>query len=438
MKVIVLGAGVIGVSTAYFLAKSGHEVTVIDKSQSSAEGCSNSNGGQLSYSHIETWSNKSSLLSMLKNVFLANSYLHLKDFSNKEFYSWIAEFIKNSSNENYIKNCEKLFKISSLSKSLMQEILSEEPSLLNGKSFDLSKNGILHFYRNNKNFEAEIKKLEKFSFINRDFEILSAEECLKKEPNLTRLNDEKKLAGGIFFKDDESGDCHKFTQELEKICKEKYEVNFIFDCDIKNLLTNYKKITGINTNKGVLVADKYIFALGASSISLLKGIGIDPKIYPVKGYSLSIKCDEEFIAPNFTMTDNENKIVYSRLGNIFRAAGTVEMSGNNLSINKKNLNFLYSNVEKTFADFGDIKNVREWVGLRPFRPNSLPLIGDLSKFSNLLINAGHGSLGWTNALASAKIIDDLLAKKEIKDFNFLNKELHEIVYGKNNKIDSEL
>jgi D-amino-acid dehydrogenase len=425
MKVIVLGAGVIGVSTAYFLAKSGHEVVVIDRASSSAEGCSSANGGQLSYSHIETWSNKSSLMSMAKNIFLPSSYLYLKDFSNKEFYSWIAEFVKNSSNDNYVKNSEKLFKISTLSRALMYEIISEEASLLDGKSFDFSKNGILHFYRNKKNFEAEIKKLEKFNFISRDFEIFSAEECVKKEPNLTKLSDEKNLAGGVFFKNDESGDCHKFTQELEKICKEKYEVKFIHNCDIKNLLTNYKKITGINTSEGVLVADKYVYALGASSISLLKGIGIETKIYPVKGYSLSIKCDEKFIAPNMAMTDNENKIVYSRLGDIFRVAGTIEMSGNNLNMNKQNLNFLYNNVQKTFADFGDIQNAKEWVGIRPFRPNSIPLIGDVAKFSNLLINSGHGSLGWTNSLASAKIIDDLLAKKPNKDFNFLNKEIHE-------------
>ena len=427
MKVIVLGAGVIGVSTAYFLAKSGHEVVVIDKSNNSAEGCSNSNGGQLSYSHIETWSNKNSLISMAKNAFSPSSYLYLNDFSNKKFYSWIGEFIKNSSQENSIKNSQNLFKISTLSKSLMLELLSEEPSLQNGKSFDLSQKGILHFYRNKKTFEKEIKQIEKFNFTAGDVEILSIEDCLKKEPNLTKLSDEKNLAGGIFFKGDASGDCHKFTQQIEKICKEKYDVKFIFDCDIKNLLTNYKKITGINTSNGVLVADKYIYALGASSLSLLEGIGIETKIYPIKGYSLSIKCDENFIAPNMTMTDNENKIVYSRLGNIFRVAGTIEMSGNNLTLNKKNLNFLYNNVQKTFADFGDIKTAKEWVGMRPFRPNSIPLIGDFHKFPNLLINSGHGSLGWTNSLASAKIIDDLLAKKPNKDFNFLNKEIHEAI-----------
>ena len=333
MKVIVLGAGIIGVSTAYFLAKSGHEVVVIDKLDSSAEGCSNSNGGQLSYSHIETWSNKSSLFSMAKNVFLPNSFIHLNDFSSKEFYQWIGEFIKNSSNENYLKNSEKLFKISLLSRSLMHEILKEETSLEDGKSFDYSRKGILHFYRKQKSLDAEIKKLEKFNFINRNTKILNSDECLKLEPNLTKLSDEKNLAGGILFEDDESGDCHKFTQKLEQICKEKYDVKFMFDCDIKNLLTNYKKITGINTSKGVLVADKYVYALGGSAISLLKGIGIETKIYPVKGYSLSIKCDEKFIAPNMTITDNQNKIVYSRLGNIFRVAGTIEMSGNNLIMN---------------------------------------------------------------------------------------------------------
>jgi D-amino-acid dehydrogenase len=426
MKVIVLGAGIIGVTTAYFLAKSGHEVVVIDKSNSSGEGCTNSNGGQLSYSHIETWSNKSSLFSMAKNIFSPNPYLYLKDFSNKEFYQWIGEFIKNSSNENYLKNSEKLFKISKLSRSLMHDILKDESSLLDGKSFDYSKKGILHFYRKQKTLDVEIKKLEKFNFISRNTKILNAEECLKKEPNLTKLSDEKNLAGGILFEDDESGDCYKFTQKLEQICKEKYDVKFMFDCDIKNLLTNYKKITGINTSAGVLVADKYVYALGGSAISLLKGIGIETKIYPVKGYSLSIKCDEKFIAPSMTITDNQNKIVYSRLGNIFRVAGTIEMSGNNLITNKQNLNFLYHNLQKTFANFGDIKSAKEWVGIRPFRPNSIPLIGDFHNFSNFLINSGHGSLGWTNALASAKIIDDLLAKKPNKDFNFLNKEIHEI------------
>ena len=425
MKVIVLGAGVIGVSTAYFLAKSGHEVTVIDRLSSSAEGCSHSNGGQLSYSHIETWSNKNSIISMTKNAFTPNSYLSLNDFSNKKFYSWIKEFIKNSSHKSSIKNSEKLYKISMLSKSLMENLIAEEPALDQGKSFDYTNNGILHFYRNIKIFDTEIKKIEKLNFLS-DFDILSPDECLKLEPNLGKLNDDKKLAGGILFKNDASGDCYKFTQEIAKICQEKYNVEFIFDCDIKNLLTNYKKITGINTNKGVLTADKYVYALGASSISLLEGIGISTKIYPIKGYSLSIKCDEKFIAPKMTMTDNENKIVYSRLNNIFRVAGTIEMNGNNLKINKKNLNFLYENVQKTFADFGDIKNAKEWVGMRPFRPNSIPLIGDFHILSNLLINTGHGSLGWTNCLASAKIIDDLLAKKSNKDFNFLNKEIHEI------------
>lgn len=133
-----------------------------------------------------------------------------------------------------------------------------------------------------------------------------------------------------------------------------------------------------------------------------------------------------------TMTDNQNKIVYSRLGNIFRVAGTLELNGNNLAINKQNLNFLYNNVQKTFADYGDIKNTKEWVGLRPFRPNSIPLIGEFYKFSNFLINSGHGSLGWTNALASAKIIDDLLAKKPNKDFNFLNKEIYETINDEKN------
>ncbi len=421
MKVIVLGSGVIGVTTAYFLARAGHQVLVLDKNQYSALGCSEANGGQLSYSHVETWAAKSSLFSILKATVVPNSFLSLSNFANKKFLKWFYEFYQNSETTKSHENSRRLFRLTSCSREVLKEILSEEKNL----KFDYKNEGTLHFYRNQKKLDDAIKDAEFVSSIGVKTQILNAEECIRKEPTLIKLFDEKKLAGGIFYEMDGSGNSLLFVRALEKICKEKYGVTFEYDTEIKNLLTNHKKITGINTSKGVYVAHKYVYALGASGDSLLKGIKVKTKIYPLKGYSLSIAADEEFIAPNMALTDTENKVVYSRLGKIFRAAGTVEICGLRQKKNKKNLNFLKATVCKNFSDFGNINEVTDWSGFRPFRPNSLPLICEVKKYGNLLLNTGHGSLGWTLAAGSAKILSGLVSGQKDERFGFLEEELED-------------
>lgn len=419
MKVIVLGAGIIGVTSAYFLAKAGHEVVVIDKNSGAAMGCSYANGGQLSYSHIETWAAKNSLFTISKALFKPNSFLSISDFFNKKFLRWAWHFYKNSNPKIAQQNSEKLFKISSHSKEVMDQILKEEPDL----KFNYKKSGILHFYRNVKKFNDAAKEADISSLIGCDVQILNAEECVKKEPTLVRLFDEKKLAGGIFYDIDASGDCFLFTKFLEEICREKYGVIFQYDADIKNILTNHKKITGINTSKGVFVADKYVYALGAMGDKLLSGIKIDSKIYPLKGYSLSIAANQEFIAPQIALTDPENKIVYSRVGNIFRAAGSIEVCGLRANKNKKHIEFLSNVVRSSFSDFGNFSEVKEWFGFRPFRANSIPLICEVKKYENFFINAGHGSLGWTLSAASGEILAGLVDGKINREFAFLDDEL---------------
>ena len=213
-----------------------------------------------------------------------------------------------------------------------------------------------------------------------------------------------------------------FTKSLEKICREKYGVVFEYDVDVRNIFTNFEKVTGINTSKGVFVANKYVYALGAYSNKLLTGIKINAQIYPLKGYSLSINSDEEFIAPNMALTDTENKIVYSRLGNVFRAAGTVEACWLRKSKNKKHVNFLKKTLFATFSDFGNFNEIKDWSGFRPFRPNSIPLICEVKKYGNLVLNVGHGSLGWTLSAASGKILADLVSGNKNKEFQFLEDE----------------
>ncbi len=423
MKVIVLGSGLIGVTTAYFLARLGHQVTVLEKNSATALGCSYANGGQLSYSHVETWAAKASLTSMAKAVVLPNSFLSVCGFANKNFLAWLLEFYKNSSANKAQENSRRLFRISSYSKKVLEQIIAEEKTL----KFDYKNQGTLHFYRTQKSFDSAIKEAEFFNSLGGKAQILSAEECVKKEPTLVKIFDEKKLAGGVFYDMDASGNSLIFAQELEKICKEKYGVIFEYGAEVKNILTNHKKVTGINTSKGVFVANKYVYALGAYGDKLLQGIGINSKVYPLKGYSLSIDSNEEYIAPSLALTDSQNKIVYSRVGNIFRVAGTVEICGLKSKINKKHINFLKQAIRETFSDFGNLNQMTEWCGFRPFRPNSIPLICEVKKYGNLLLNTGHGSLGWTLSAASGKILADLVSEQKDERFAFLEEE-EEAIY----------
>ena len=406
MKVIVLGAGVIGVTTAYFLARAGHEVVVIEKNSEPGLGCSYANGGQLSYSHIETWASKSSFLSLIKAAFTPKSFLSFPDLRNKEFLRWLYQFFKNSSKKNSHKNSRKLFTLSHLSKEALKDILKTEENI----QFDYQNNGTLHFYRTKKNFEAAIKEAEFHESFGCKAKILTAQECVKKEPTLVKILDEGKLAGGIFYDMDASGNSFLFTKALAKICKDKYNVNFHYDTKITNILTNFKKITGIKTEDEVLVADKYVYACGAYGNSLLEGVRVDPMVYPLKGYSLSIDANDEYIAPKIALTDSENRVVYSRIGNIFRAAGTVEICGLGDNKNDEHLKFLLKSIKSTFSEAGNINKRTDWFGFRPFRPNSTPLICQTKEYDNLFLNVGHGSLGWTLSAGSGKAMEELVTK----------------------------
>jgi D-amino-acid dehydrogenase len=415
MKIAILGSGINGVLSAYFLARSGCEVVVLEKEAQSAAGCSLANGGQLSFSHIEPWSSSASILETFKAAIFPNSFLSVTDFKNKEFLKWACSFIGNSGEKKSKIISQRLFKLGSLSKQVLHEIMSREKI-----DFCYQQNGILHFYRNEKLFNKAIIKAKYQKSLGVNLKIISAKECVKIEPTLTKIFDDQTLKGGIFFPDDASGDCAAFIKGLEQICQNKLGVKFHYNCEVKNILTNHKKVTGINTSQGVFTADSYLSCLGAYGNSLLQGIKIDSKIYPLKGYSLSIPTDELFLAPKIALTDAENKIVYSRLGNVFRAAGSVEINGLKTNLNPKNLNFLTNSIRQTYSDYGDLKHSKQWAGFRPFRPDSLPLVFRAKKYGNLFLNSGHGSLGWTLSFATSKLVSNIiLDQKNGDDFEFL-------------------
>lgn len=415
-----MGAGIMGVVSAYFLAKSGHQVIVLEKNSGAGLGCSYANGAQLSYSHTEPLASSNSLPLILSALVKPNSFLSVSNFVNKDLLKWGYHFFKNCTKSKSIKNNEKLFALGNLSRAMLDEILAEEDI-----QFNFSNNGILHFYRNNKLFEKAIRDAELQIAKGNKIQILHPEECVKIEPTISKICDNGKLVGGILYENDGAGDALKFLKTLEKICKEKYGVQFDYNAEIKNIFTNYKKITGINTSIGVYAGDKYVYALGAYSDNLLKGIGIDSKIFPVKGYSFSIPASAEYLAPTIGLTDPENKIVYSRVGNVFRAAGAIRMCGIKEAINKndREFDFIESKIKSTFSDFGNLNEAVKWSGYRPVRPNSIPLICEVKKYGNLYINAGHGHLGWTLSFASGRIIEDLVNGYDVNAFRFLAEEL---------------
>jgi D-amino-acid dehydrogenase len=429
MKIIVLGAGVIGVSTAYYLASQGHKVIVLEKNNEPAHGCSFANGAQLSYSHTKTWAEDLSFSKFVKNTLNPSSFASLKKF-DKETIKWLIKFNKNSARKNAVLNSQNLYSIAVYSKDLMKILLEKESqqdsSWVDGRNFNYRKNGILHFYRNKVAFDKDIANIQYNLLSGNRPIVFSANQCIEHEANLVKLLDKKQLAGGIYYPDDASADSFLFTKNLAKLCVEKYGVEFHYNVEVKNLLTNYQKITGVNTGDNVYVADAYIYALGAISNKLLSGIKIKTDILPVKGYSLSIKCNEEYIAPTTCLTDIEKRIVYSRIGSVFRVGGIAEFASTDIHKNSfsKPIKFLKNNLLSSFSNYGDMDSCIQWSGFRPLRPNSIPLICNSKKYPNLFLNTGHGSLGWTLALASGKIMSDLINNNTNPAFDFLNNELN--------------
>jgi len=403
MKIIVLGSGIIGVTTAYYLNKLGFDVTVIDRNKQSAQECSFANGGQLSYSHAEPWATPAALRKIPKWLVTKDSPLVFHPSRDPHMWKWALQFLARCTNIKKEQATLDTLNLALHSRDCFAEVIKDT-----GIEFSYLDKGTLHTFRDKKSLAANIAQAEFQKQLGCDYEILhTRKDCEKIEPALKYAP--AKIIGGIFFLMDASGDVNEFTINMTKYLQAK-GVEFIFGQNITEILTDGDKVTGVKTDSASYEADNFVVSLGAATPILLRKIGVHVPIYPMKGYSLSIEIEDSKKAPTVSITDQHNKIVYSRLGNILRIAGTAEFDGYNDAVSTNRIGTLKRMVSQLFPECGDIDSGKEWACLRPSTPEGTPIIGK-TKYKNLYMNTGHGTLGWTLSCGSANIISAIISGK---------------------------
>jgi D-amino-acid dehydrogenase len=400
MRVLVLGAGLVGVSSAWYLSEDGHEVTVVDRQPGVALETSFANGGQISTSHAEPWANPGTPWKALKWLGREDSPLLWRLRADPAQLAWGLRFLRECTPGRTRDNIIAILRLALYSRGLLKQL---RPAL--GLEYDQQERGILHFYTDAAEFEHAIPQAALMREYGCDRVVKTAAECLAIEPALAGST--VPIVGGTYTADDESGDAHKFTQALAGRAATR-GVTFRFGAGIAALLREGDRVAGVRLSNGeILTADACVVALGSYSSLLLRLLGIGIPVYPAKGYSATFPLAGDGGAPTVSLTDDGHKIVFSRLGDRLRVAGTAEFAGYDTSLNDVRCQAL---VRRTRAIFPRVATgeVEFWAGLRPATPSNVPLIS-ATRLANLFLNTGHGTLGWTMACGTGKLLADLMA-----------------------------
>jgi D-amino-acid dehydrogenase len=396
--VIVLGAGVVGVTTAYWLARDGKSVCVVDRQPQAALETSFANGGQISASHAEPWANPSAPLKVLKWLFDREAPLLFRPRFDLQQWRWIARFLLECLPRRADRNTAEIVTLALDSRAKLQEIRARERI-----HYDERTKGILHFYRDSEEFEHAIRAAEVMNKYGCDLRVVDTDEIVRIEPAFE--DSRRGIVGGTYTAADESGDAKKFTQALAGVC-ERMGVQFCYNSDVVALTTDGGGVRSVElrTPEGYrsLRARGVVVSLGSYSAPFLRRHGVSLAIYPAKGYSATIPFNGANRAPAVSLTDDEYKLVYSNLGDRLRVAGTAELSGYDLSLNQSRCQALLGHARAMFPRAGKFEAATFWTGLRPATPSNVPYIGRTRRFRNLWLNTGHGTLGWTLAAGSGK------------------------------------
>ena len=397
--------------------KRGHQVEVIDRDSGSGLGTSYANGGQISVSQAEPWSNPGAPFKILKWLGREDAPLLFRMRADLNQWSWGLRFLFECLPSRTRHNMLDILRLGIYSRQCLQELRRSE-----GLEYHQVTKGILQIHTDESEFAAANLRLASLLEYGLDMSVCATDELIRIEPALrhSRLP----IVGATYAADDESGDAHLFTRQLEEACKRRYDVAFSYDTKVIGFVGSNDSIGGLRTidKEGEIrlkTADAYVIATGSLTDALLRPIGLRVPIFPVKGYSLTVPVVDPSLAPEVCITDENGKVAMSRLGGFLRLAGTAELNGYDVSINEARCAGILNRVKKLFPYGMDYDNARKWAGLRPMTPSSVPLIGRTG-FGNLFLNAGHGTLGWTLSCGSGSAIADMVSgiKPEI-NFSFL-------------------
>lgn len=402
MKVIVMGAGVIGTTTAYYLARAGADVTVIDRQPCPANETSFANAGQVSPGYSTPWAAPGIPLKAVKWMFERHAPLAISLDGSLWQLRWMAAMLRECNSERYEINKERMMRVSEYSRDCLRQLRQDT-----GIQYEHRTGGTLQLFRTQAQLDAVQRDIKVLEECGVPFEVLNREQITQVEPGLAHAKN--LLTGGLRLPNDETGDCQMFTTKLAEKAKE-LGVKFMFDTPIVQIISNGRQIEGIRVNGQVLKADKYVAAMGSYTRDLVSSLQIDLPVYPVKGYSLTIPLVDESLAPQSTVLDETYKIAVTRFDNRIRVGGMAELCGYNLNLNPRRRETLEKVVTDLFPG-GDLTKATFWTGLRPMTPDSTPVVG-ATHLSNLFINAGHGTLGWTMACGSGKLIADQLTGRQ--------------------------
>jgi len=398
MRVIVLGSGVIGVASAYYLAQQGAEVTVLDRQPGPAEETSFGNAGQISPGYSTPWAAPGIPFKAVKWMFQHHAPLAINLDGSMWQLQWMAQMLKNCNPQSYAVNKERMMRVAEYSRDCLRELRKDT-----GINYENRAKGTLQLFRKEAQMEAVQRDISVLQECGVSYELLNGNELGRVEPALANAQD--KLVGGLHLPNDETGDCYLFTNALAQIAKE-LGVNFQFNQNVEKLIVEGDEIKGVQVNGKVLTADRYVLAFGSYSRDFLKPLDLQLPVYPVKGYSLTIPIVDPAFAPQSTVLDETYKIAITRFDQRIRVGGMAELSGFNLGLNEDRRATLQMVTQDLFPG-GDMAQASFWTGLRPMTPDSTPIIGT-TRFKNLFLNTGHGTLGWTMACGSGKLISDIV------------------------------
>jgi D-amino-acid dehydrogenase len=403
VKVLVLGSGVIGVTSAYYLARAGHEVTVVDRQAEPARETSFANAGEVSPGYSSPWAGPGVPVKAVKWLLMKHGPLVIRPKLDPVMWLWLLKMLRNCTSARYAVNKRRMIPIAEYSRDCLRALRTET-----GIHYDERSLGTLQLFRKQQQLDQTTGDIAVLKQSGVPYELLDRAGCIAAEPALSAVKD--KIAGGLRLPQDETGDCHMFTEALAALAAE-LGVQFRFNTGIERLIADGGRIGGVVTSAGMLQADAYVVALGSWSPRLLKPLGISIPVYPVKGYSITVPITDPDGAPVSTVMDESYKVAITRLGDRIRVGGTAEISGYSDKLYDARRATLDHSLTDLFPRGGDTSRATFWCGLRPMTPDGPPVIG-ATHYGNLHLNTGHGTLGWTMACGSGRVLADLLSGRK--------------------------